>query len=278
MICFPNAKINIGLRVIEKRSDGYHNIESIFYPIGLSDVLEFSKRDKTSGKEISLVTTGINIDSPIEANLVFLASELLRKEYLLPPLDIHLHKLIPTGSGLGGGSSDAAFSLRSLNHYFNIGITQEKLLEMAFVLGSDCPFFLKNSSAFISGRGEKFQQIELDLSRFHLVVVYPDIHIDTGKAYSRVTPAKPEIPLHELIKHPVRQWKKSITNDFEKPVFSEFPQIKSIKEKLYQMGAVYSSLTGSGSAVYGLFDRKTETAGQFGKYTVWQEKLKKKQA
>ncbi|MCK4630390.1 MAG: 4-(cytidine 5'-diphospho)-2-C-methyl-D-erythritol kinase [Bacteroidales bacterium] len=276
MICFPNAKINIGLRVTGKRPDGYHNIESILYPIGLTDMLEISEQEKISGKGISLVTTGIKIDSPPEKNLVFRTAELLRKEYSIPPLNIHLHKLIPTGSGLGGGSSDTSFLLRVLNENFNIGITEEKLHAIASGLGSDCPFFLNNNSAFISGRGEKIQRISLDLSRFYLVVVYPDIHVDTGLAYSQITPSKPGLSLQKLIKYPVSQWKENIFNDFEKPVFSEFPNIKKIKEKLYRMGAIYSSLTGSGSAVYGLFDKKTETDGQFGHYLVWQERLSKK--
>ena len=276
MICFPNAKINIGLRVTGKRPDGYHNIESILYPIGLTDMLEISEQEKIYGKGISLVTTGIKIDSPPEENLVFRTTELLRKEYSIPPLDIHLHKLIPTGSGLGGGSSDTSFLLRILNENFNIGITEEKLHAIASDIGSDCPFFLNNSSAFISGRGEKIQRIFLDLSRFYLVVVYPDIYIDTGLAYSQITPSKPGLSLKKLIKYPVSQWKENIFNDFEKPVFLEFPHIKKIKEKLYRMGAIYSSLTGSGSAVYGLFDEKTETDGQFGHYLVWQERLSEK--
>lgn len=273
MICFPNAKINIGLRVTGKRSDGYHDIESILYPIGLTDILEISEQEKVSGNSISLDTTGIKIDSPPKENLVFRTAELLRKEYSIPPLSIHLHKLIPTGSGLGGGSSDAAFLLRLLNKKFNIGIGEEKMLEIASVLGSDCPFFLNNTSAFISGRGENIQPISLNLCQFYLVVVCPDIHIDTGLAYSQITPSKPELSLQKLIKYPVSQWKENIYNDFEKPVFSKYPSIKKIKEKLYRMGAIYSSLTGSGSAVYGLFDKVIETDGQFGHYFVWQEEL-----
>ena len=276
MICFPNAKINIGLRVTGKRPDGYHNIESILYPIGLTDILEISEQKKKSDKGISLATTGIKIDTPPEENLVFRTAELLRKEYSIPPLSINLHKLIPTGSGLGGGSSDTTFLLRLLNEKFSIGISEEKLHTIASGLGSDCPFFLNNSSAFISGRGETIQQISLDLSLYYLVVVYPDIHIDTGLAYSQITPSNPESSLLKLIKHPVCQWKENIFNDFEKPVFSEFHRIKKIKERLYRMGAIYSSLTGSGSAVYGLFDKETETDGQFGHYLVWQEQLNKK--
>ena len=273
MICFPNAKINIGLRVTGKRPDGYHNIESILYPIGLTDILEISEQEKISGKGISLVTTGIKIDSPPKENLVFRAAELLRKEYSIPPLSIHLHKLIPTGSGLGGGSSDTAFLLRLLNKKFNIGISEEKLHAIASGLGSDCPFFLNNTSAFISGRGEKIQRISLNLSQLYLVVVYPDIHIDTGFTYSQITGSKPGLSLQELIKYPVSQWKENIFNDFEKPVFSKYPNIKNIKEKLYSMGAIYSSLTGSGSVVYGLFDKETATNGHFGHYRVWQEEL-----
>jgi len=273
MICFPNAKINIGLRVTGKRPDGYHNIESILYPVGLTDILEISEQKKDSGKGISLDTTGIKIDSPPEENLVFRTAELLRKEYSIPPLDIHLHKLIPTGSGLGGGSSDTAFLLRLLNNKFSIRITEEKLHAIASGLGSDCPFFLNRTSAFISGRGENIKRISLNLSQFYLVIVYPGIHIDTGLAYSRITPSKPGLSLQKLIKYPVSLWKENIFNDFEKPVFSKYPNIKKIKEKLYSMGAIYSSLTGSGSAVYGLFDKKIETEGQFRHYLVWQEEL-----
>jgi len=273
MICFPNAKINIGLRVTGKRPDGYHNIESILYPIGLTDILEVSEQEKVSGKGISLDTTGIKMDTPLKENLVFRTAELLRKEYSIPPLSIHLHKLIPIGSGLGGGSSDTAFLLRLLNKKFNIGITEEKLFSIASGLGSDCPFFLNNTSAFISGRGEEIQQMHLNLNRLYLVVVYPDIHIDTSFAYSQITPSKPGLSLQKLIKYPINQWKENIINDFEKPVFSKYPNIRKIKEKLYRMGAIYSSLTGSGSAVYGLFDKETETDGQFGHYLVWQEQL-----
>jgi len=273
MICFPNAKINIGLRVTGKRPDGYHNIESILYPIGLTDILEVSEQEKVSGKGISLDATGIKIYTPLKENLVFRTAELLRKEYSIPPLSIHLHKLIPIGSGLGGGSSDTAFLLRLLNKKFNIGITEEKLFSIASGLGSDCPFFLNNTSAFISGRGEEIQQMHLNLNRLYLVVVYPDIHIDTSFAYSQITPSKPGLSLQKLIKYPINQWKENIINDFEKPVFSKYPNIRKIKEKLYRMGAIYSSLTGSGSAVYGLFDKETETDGQFGHYLVWQEQL-----
>ena len=273
MICFPNAKINIGLRVTGKRPDGYHNIESILYPIGLTDILEISEQEKDSEKGISLYTTGIKINLSPEKNLVFRTSELLRKKYSIPPLSIHLHKLIPTGSGLGGGSSDTAFLLRILNKKFSIGITEEKLHAIASGLGSDCPFFLNNTSAIISGRGENIQRISLNLSSFYLVIVYPDIHIDTGLAYSQIIPLKPGLSLQKLIKYPVSQWKENVFNDFEKPVFSKYPNIKKIKEKLYRMGAIYSSLTGSGSAVYGLFDKKTETEGQFEHYLVWQEEL-----
>ena len=273
MICFPNAKINIGLRVTGKRPDGYHNIESILYPICLTDILEVSEQEKVSGKGISLDTTGIKMDTPLKENLVFRTAELLRKEYSIPPLSIHLHKLIPIGSGLGGGSSDTAFLLRLLNKKFNIGITEEKLFSIASGLGSDCPFFLNNTSAFISGRGEEIQQMHLNLNRLYLVVVYPDIHIDTSFAYSQITPSKPGLSLQKLIKYPINQWKENIINDFEKPVFSKYPNIRKIKEKLYRMGAIYSSLTGSGSAVYGLFDKETETDGQFGHYLVWQEQL-----
>ncbi len=273
MICFPNAKINIGLRVTGKRPDGYHNIESILYPIGLTDILEISGQEKVTGKPVSLDTTGIKIDAPQKENLVFRTAELLRKEYSIPPFSIHLHKLIPTGSGLGGGSSDTAFLLHLLNKKFSIGIGEEKLHAIASGLGSDCPFFLNNTSAYISGRGEEIQQISLNLSQLYLVVVYPDIHIDTGFAYSQITPSKPGLSLQKLIKYPVSQWKENIYNDFEKPVFSKYPNIKKIKEKLYSMGAIYSSLTGSGSAVYGLFDKETETDGQFGNYFVWQEQI-----
>lgn len=273
MICFPNAKINIGLRVTEKRPDGYHNIESIFYPVGLTDILEVCKRGKINARGNSFITTGIKIDSPPEKNLVILVLKSLNKEYKLPPLNIHLHKLIPTGSGLGGGSSNAAFILKGLNESFNIGITFKKLHYMASDFGSDCPFFLHNKSSFISGRGEKIQQIELNLNNFYLVIVYPDIQIDTGFAYSQITPSKPKSSLKELINNPIEKWKENIFNDFEKPVFAKFPEIKEIKEKLYSMGAIYSSLTGSGSSVYGLFTKKIKVKGQFGNYMVWQERL-----
>lgn len=248
MIVFPNAKINIGLNVVSKRDDGYHNLETIFYPVKLADALELADSDKTS-----LSTTGIQINAEPEQNLILKAYRLLSTDYNLPALQFHLHKVIPFGAGLGGGSSDAAFTLKMLNEYFNLGLSSEKLEIYASQIGADCPFFIQNKPTFATGIGNEFHNIELNLSDYEIVILKPNISVSTPEAYKNVIPRNPKFRLNEIVKTPVDDWKNLIVNDFEKSVFQKYPQIAELKQLLYDLGANFSSMSGSGSAVFGIF-------------------------
>jgi 4-diphosphocytidyl-2-C-methyl-D-erythritol kinase len=248
MISFPNAKINIGLNVVEKRLDGYHNLETIFYPVPLSDILEILLSD-----EFSFHSSGIELNGNTEDNLVVRAYRLMQEKCNLPAVKIHLHKIIPHGAGLGGGSSDAAFTLKMLNSLFKSGLTNGQLRESAGQLGADCPFFIDNIPAFATGTGNHLVPVELDLSAYRIVMVKPPVSVSTSLAYRTIQPCFPEIHLPELIKMDPESWKNSITNDFEIPVFRLFPEIAAIRDRLYEAGAIYASMTGSGSAVYGFF-------------------------
>jgi len=247
MITFPNAKINLGLHVLRKREDGFHDIETVFYPIRMHDCLEVLSR----GGETSFTQYGPAL--PAGENIVLKAYKLLKDEYDVPPLDIHLLKHIPAGAGLGGGSSDAAHTLLALNEMFRLGISSSELESLAASLGSDCAFFIRNKAVFASGRGEKFINIKLDLSPYHIKVVKPDIHISTPEAYAMIHPQDDRPSLREIIQKPIKEWKDLLVNDFETPVFEKFPEIKALKESMYDQGAVYASMSGSGSAVYGVF-------------------------
>ena len=252
MLTYPNAKINIGLNVVERRSDSYHNIETVFYPIGLSDVLEVVPSETCS--DYSFSSAGITLDGDPEDNLIVRAYRLLRSEYQFDPVDITLVKQIPYGAGLGGGSSDAAFMLKSINELFSLKITTKKLEKLASILGADCPVFIRNKPVFATGTGNVFTPIKLSLKGYFLLLVKPDIHVSTPEAYSLIAPEKPEISLLSLINTPINEWKETIKNDFEKSVFGKHPAIAEIKNKLYNMGAMYASMSGSGSAVYGIFE------------------------
>ncbi len=271
MLVFPNAKINLGLNIVEKRSDGFHNIETIMLDVSLCDILEFVPAYSLQKNKLNI--TGLSIDSSIEDNLLSKSYNLLANDYNLPALNIHLHKIIPFGAGLGGGSSDAAFFMKALNDEFSLGISSEDLSELSSEIGSDCPFFFNNKAAFVSGRGDVIQAIDFSLSGYYLVIVFPGIKVNTKEAYSRVAPVKPKKQLVELIKMPIDNWKNNISNDFETSVFSVYPEIKLIKENLYSLGAVYASMTGSGAAVFGIFKQNINIADRFYKYFVWQEKL-----
>ena len=248
MISFPNAKINIGLYITEKRTDGFHNLETVFFPVGWSDALEIAESD-----ELRLTTSGISISGSPESNLVMKAYSLLRKDFDLPVLKIHLHKQIPFGAGLGGGSADGAFMLQMLNKLFNLNLSTDKLLDYAAVLGSDCPFFILNKPVFAAGRGEIMNEINLNVKGLYLLLVKPPIEVSTVKAFQNVIPRKPVVSLSELINLPVSDWKNNIINQFESSVFPQYPEITSIKAQLYNVGAVYASMSGSGSCVFGLF-------------------------
>jgi 4-diphosphocytidyl-2-C-methyl-D-erythritol kinase len=256
MLCFPNAKINIGLHVISKRSDGYHNIETVFWPIGLSDILEFVPLPGLPSGNLTFTLTGIQVEGTEEDNLCIRAYRLLSSDFVLPAIDIHLHKIIPMQAGLGGGSSDAAFMLKCLNVQFGLRLDDDRLCDYASRLGSDCAFFIKNRPAFGFERGNRFREIPVSREIREFVVVNPGVHIKTSGAYSGIQPGKPEQPLEELMKLPMEQWRDNIINDFENFAVSLHPEIGEIKNKLYRHGAVYASMSGSGSSVYGIFKGK----------------------
>jgi 4-diphosphocytidyl-2-C-methyl-D-erythritol kinase len=248
MIVFPNAKINIGLNVVSKREDGYHNLETIFFPLKLADALEFVEAEDTK-----LTTSGIQIDSLPEQNLILKAYHLIKSDFNLPSLHFHLHKVIPFGAGLGGGSSDAAFTFKMLNEYFNLGLSTQRLESYAAKIGADCPFFIHNKPTFATGIGNKFHNIELDFTDYEIALLKPNITVSTPEAYKNVIPRNPKFRLTEIIKTPVEQWKNLIVNDFEKSVFPKYPQIAELKQLLYDLGASFASMSGSGSAVFGIF-------------------------
>lgn len=266
MILFPNCKINLGLHITRKRPDGYHDLETVFYPLPLRDAVEIvSNQEFRAGNTaapiyagqpdgMELVLSGLPVKGAPADNLCVKAWHLLKKDFpQLPPVQLHLHKAIPMGAGLGGGSSDAAFTLHLLNNKFKLGIPAEKLLDYALELGSDCPFFIINQPCIATGRGELLQSIPLDLSAWSFLLVYPEVHINTGWAFEQITAAVPEKPISEVISQPVSSWKDSLINDFEAPVCRLHPALGHIKEALYASGAVYASMTGSGSSFYGIF-------------------------
>lgn len=251
MIVFPNAKINIGLNVVEKRPDGFHNIESIFYPVlELFDVLEVIVSDK-----LKFTSSGISIPGNNQENLCLKAYHLIKADFDVASVHIHLHKVIPIGAGLGGGSSDAAFTLKVLNQLFELNLTDEQLINYARKLGSDCAFFIKNEPVYAFGKGDEFEPITLDLSKFDIKIEYPNIHVGTAEAYAGVKPKKSEINLKEVIQLPISEWRNKLKNDFEDSIFPNHPQIKALKEQFYSEGALYASMTGSGSAVFGLMTK-----------------------
>ncbi len=270
MIKFPNAKINLGLNIVSKRPDGYHNIETIFYPIGIKEALEVVPA-KTN--EDSLHISGIQVDGPPEKNLVMKALNLVKESNNLPAVEVYLHKQIPFGAGLGGGSADAAVMLQLLNERFELDIPEEKLLAMASRLGADCAFFIKNKPVFATGIGNVFQEIELSLKGYSLVLVKPNIHVSTPEAYSMVKPSYPEIPLTEVIKRPLCEWQQLMTNDFEPSVFAKFPAINKIKQQLIEAGAMYAAMSGSGSSVFGIFKELLRPLPAFDKCYVWKGNL-----
>ena len=257
MIIFPSAKINIGLDILKKREDSYHNISSIFYPISsLTDILEI-----TESRYFSFNTSGIVI--PEGENLCEKAFQLLKKDFSFPNIHIHLHKQIPIGAGLGGGSSDAAFTLKGINKLFNLNIHFNKLKEYALQLGADCPFFIDNTPKYVEGIGNKMTSIKLDLSNFEIKLINSEIHIPTKEAYSNVIPSVPEYNILESIEKPINDWKYTIKNDFEMSIFKKFPKLKGIKQYLYNEGALYASMTGSGSSIYGIFVRSNSNLKYF---------------
>ncbi len=258
MITFPNAKINLGLNITEKRPDGYHNLETIFYPINLQDALEVTRLEG-SDKDYALHVSGTTLDGAPEDNLVIKTYLLLKQDFpQIPAIDVHMYKHIPVGAGLGGGSSDAAFMIKLLNEKFSLGLNEEQMEAYAARLGADCAFFIRNKAVFASGIGNIFEPIDFSLKGWHIVLVKPDIFVSTKEAYALVKPHSPALSLKEIIKQPVETWKDTMVNDFEASVFAKHPAIAAIKDKLYDMGAVYASMSGSGSSVFGLFKEPIE--------------------
>ncbi len=249
MILYPNAKINLGLNIESKRSDGYHNISSVFYPIyDCFDILEI-----VSSNSFLFTSSGIPI--PGSNNLCIKAYDLLKLKFNIPAVHIHLHKKIPIGAGLGGGSSDGAFVLKGLNDLFKLNISNKILKDLALELGADCPFFIENEPKYITGIGDLMENIKLDLSMYEIRLVDSKIHINTKNSYSNIVPKSQKLKLSELIRRPIRFWKDLITNDFEQIVFKNHPKLSKVKENLYVKGAVFSSMTGTGSTIYGLFKK-----------------------
>ncbi|MDD6357010.1 MAG: 4-(cytidine 5'-diphospho)-2-C-methyl-D-erythritol kinase [Bacteroidales bacterium] len=270
MLTFPNAKINLGLNITERRADGYHNIETVFYPIALCDALEIV--DGVAG--FNLHQSGIVVDSPVEKNLVTKAYRLLAQDFELPPVDVYFHKAIPFGAGLGGGSADAAFMLKMLNEHAALALTDEQLEAYAARLGADCAFFIKNSPVYAQGIGNEFSPVELSLKGKRIVLVKPDIHVSTAEAYAGVVPQVPAVSLYETIQHtPLQEWRQVVKNDFEKSVFAQYPAIGKIKDTLYEAGAAYASMSGSGSSVYGIFENEIDQKNAFPGCFVWQGEL-----
>ncbi|HUR66782.1 MAG TPA: 4-(cytidine 5'-diphospho)-2-C-methyl-D-erythritol kinase [Chitinophagaceae bacterium] len=260
MIVFPNCKINLGLHILGKRSDGYHDLETVFYPLRLTDALEITtlhSQERSSSFPFTL--SGTDVKGHPTSNLCVRAYKLLKKDFPdLPKVKMHLHKVIPSGAGLGGGSADAAFTLQLLNKMFHLGLSKEKLMDYASELGSDCPFFLINKPCHATGRGEVLEELELDISAYTIVVINPGIHIDTGLAFLNLTPAIPDHSIKEIIQRPLVRWKDELKNDFEKIIFPKYPEIVEIKDYLYSAGAEYASMSGSGSTVFGIFKPKED--------------------
>ncbi len=274
MIVFPNAKINFGLNIIEKRKDNFHNIETVFYPFDLYDILEVVESKKLKQGECSFNCSGIEVDCELEDNIIIKAYRLLAEKYDIPGIEIYFHKNIPYGAGLGGGSADAAFMLKLLNEEFQLGINNTELEEYASMLGSDCPFFIKNTPVFAHGRGELFEEIKFSLAGKYMVLVKLDIAVSTAIAYSGIKPQYPNFNLRELEKLDIIEWKEKVVNDFEINVFKEFPQISIIKNKLYEYGAVYASMSGSGASVFALFEKEINLNKYFADCFYWSGFLK----
>ena len=252
MLVFPNAKINLGLNITEKRPDGYHNLETIFYPVPVEDALEINILNEGNEK-FRLHQAGMEIAGEAENNLVVKAYKLLDARFNLPPIDIHLFKHIPSGAGLGGGSADAAFMLKLLNEKFNLGLATVELEDYAARLGADCAFFVRNQPTYAEGIGNIFSPITFSLKGYQIWLVKPDIFVSTKDAFARIRPHRPDRSLKDIVQLPVEEWKGIMVNDFEESVFPQFPAIGEIKEEMYRQGAIYASMSGSGSSVYGIF-------------------------
>ncbi|MBS1511814.1 MAG: 4-(cytidine 5'-diphospho)-2-C-methyl-D-erythritol kinase [Bacteroidetes bacterium] len=255
MVVFPNCKINLGLHITNKRTDGFHDLQTVFYPVGLKEALEIIPAHD-SDTDVIFSCSGLVVDGKEEQNSCIKAYRLLKKDFpQLPSIKMHLHKVIPMGAGLGGGSADGAFALQLLNNKFKLGLEEKQLLPYAAELGSDCAFFIINKPCYATGRGEILEPVAIDLSAYDILLVNPGIHVNTGWAFSQLTSTVPSVSIKEIIAQPIQTWKAHLTNDFEQPVFQKYPPISAIKDMLYQNGAWYAAMSGSGSTVFGIFEK-----------------------
>jgi 4-diphosphocytidyl-2-C-methyl-D-erythritol kinase len=255
LVSFPNCKINLGLNILSKREDGFHDLATVFYPVPITDAVEIVTAP-SNASSINYTNSGIAVDGNIEDNICSKAYHLLKKDFpQLPAITLHLHKSIPMGAGLGGGSADGAFTLQLLNNKFKLNLSNEQLMKYALQLGSDCPFFMINKPCFATSRGEVLKEMAIDLSGYQLIIINPGIHINTAWAFSQITPALPKRSIESIIQQPIASWRSELINDFEIPVFEKHPAIKAIKETLYINGAIYAAMSGSGSSIFGIFEK-----------------------
>lgn len=268
MIYFAPAKINLGLQILERRGDGFHNLRSVMYPTGLCDIVEINQHT-LDDVPVRFTQSGIRFDADTEKNLCIKAWRSMASETVLPNVRIHLHKQIPVGAGLGGGSSDAASILKGLNQLAKVPVTPERLEELAIQLGSDCPFFLYNVPMMMEGAGELLSGVNVSLPPFYLVILFPKIHISTASAYSDVTPATPELHIRQLIEAPVDKWRDSVINDFEKSAFAKHPILQDLKQALYDAGATFAAMSGSGSSLYAIFKTIPELPAEIQDFVIW---------
>ncbi|MCD4679989.1 MAG: 4-(cytidine 5'-diphospho)-2-C-methyl-D-erythritol kinase [Bacteroidales bacterium] len=268
MISFPNAKINLGLQITGKRDDGFHNIETVFYPIKLSDALEIII---ATDKSFQFQNSGLIIPGDPDKNLCVDAYNLLAADFKIPAVKISLHKKIPTGAGLGGGSSDAAHTLILLDKIFSLGLGQEELKNYARKLGSDCAFFIENSPCYAYGRGDQFEPLEINTRGYYIAIVKPDFSIGTQEAYSEIKVSRANSTIKSIVTQSINTWRTNLCNEFESSIFNKYPELDKIKKKLYEHGAVYASMSGSGSAVYGIFKGKPSTMEFSPSYFYWDE-------
>lgn len=271
MILPSPAKINIGLQIIQKRADGFHNLQSLMYPVGLCDFVEIREADPNS-LPLTFSQTGIPVKEGSGKNLCEMAHEIFTLERQLSPVEIHLHKQIPIGAGLGGGSSNATQVLKGLNLLTSDVLSHDALHKMAASLGSDCPFFLYDDAMMMEGRGELLSPSSIKLEGMWLVLLFPEIHISTPQAYAGVSPSQPDFHLEELLKSPIKEWKELIINDFELGIFKIYPELAILKEQLYEAGALYASLSGSGSSLYGIFPEKPKLPEDVFRFKIWEGK------
>ncbi len=267
MLYYSNAKINLGLNIIEKRKDGFHNIETVFYPLSLQDAIEF-----VPSEMVSLTSSGIQLDCELEQNLIIKAYRLLQEDFDLPILKFHLHKIIPFGAGLGGGSANAASTLIELNKFYNLKLSESQLMRYASKLGSDCAFFIKNKSVFAEQKGDVFSELELDLSAYQILLIHPGFGVSTPEAYAGVCPRVAKVSVAKIAQRNVNSWKDNLRNDFEETVFQKYPILDEIKQKMYNNGAVYASMSGSGSSMFGIFENQAEDI-DFGSFWSWKGQL-----